>query len=68
MIMKTLNNMKSSIVNFLIFIKPRPYDIIKKNFETYDPEFKVYVNAFAPDGRGRRDWWHLPTASAYFMH
>ena len=43
MIMKTLNNMKSSIVNFLIFIKPRPYNIIKKNFETYDPEFKVFV-------------------------
>ena len=41
--MKTLNNMKSSIVNFLIFIKPRPYNIIKKNFETYDPEFKVFV-------------------------
>ena len=37
-----LNSIKKSIINFLIFIKPRPYNIIKKNFKTYDPEFKVF--------------------------
>ena len=45
MIMRTLNNMlQSSIVNLnLRFIKPRPYNVIKENFEAYDPEFKVFV-------------------------
>ena len=36
-------NIKEPISNFLRFIKPRPYNVIKKNFETYDPEFKVFV-------------------------
>ena len=36
-------NIKQLIKNFLRFIKPRPYNVIKENFETYDPEFKVFV-------------------------
>lgn len=36
-------SIKQSITNFLKFIKPRPYNVIKENFETYDPEFKVFV-------------------------
>lgn len=36
-------NIKQLIRNFLRFIKPRPYNVIKENFETYDPEFKVFV-------------------------
>jgi hypothetical protein len=36
-------NIKQLITNFLRFIKPRPYNVIKENFETYDPEFKVFV-------------------------
>ena len=36
-------NIKQLTRNFLRFIKPRPYNVIKENFKTYDPEFKVFV-------------------------